>query len=287
LPDYLLKFDNVNFSYRNTKVYENFDLKIDRPQLISVVGSNGSGKSTLLKLAVGLLQPQSGEVTVLGKHPLDMDIKAQMGSSLQDISFPSSERVEEVLGFIQKQYRNPLPLEEVVEKFFLQDFRKKPCGQLSGGMKRRLSLACAIIGQPKALFLDEPTTGLDQKSRNKLLQNLKDYQKSHQALIMVISHHPGEMIEAVDCFFHVKGAKVSLVSPEKMNELTKLKKISFESHQTFEMPEAIRLRRSGSSYEVVVVKSDHLVRELCRMEFPFKNLEIESLSADELIEEIL
>ncbi len=287
MPQSLLKFQNVDFSYRNTLVYKDFNLEINQPQFISVVGSNGSGKSTLLKLAMGLLQPQKGEVSLLGQNPHEMAVKAQVGSSLQDISFPSSERVEEILRFISKQYRSPLSVESVISDFFLNDFKNKPCGQLSGGMKRRLSLACALIGNPKILFLDEPTTGLDQKSRNKLLENLKNYQSQYQALILVISHHPGDMIDAVDCFFHVKNSQVKSISPEKMNNLTRLKKVKFKSHQELDLPEALRITRTNDTYEIVIEKSDHFIRDLCRMEFPFNSLEIEPLSPDELIEEIL
>ena len=171
-----IQFQNVTFSYGEQVVLEKFDFEISNNQFIGMIGVNGSGKSTLLKLILGLLQPQQGKIRVLGEEAGQWNTKLKTGSALQDIDFPSSEKVTEIIDFVCAQFSDPYPAEELIKDFQLSEFSSKSCGQLSGGMKRRVALACAFAGKPEIVLLDEPTTGLDKESRKNLVENLKNYQ---------------------------------------------------------------------------------------------------------------
>ncbi len=252
-----------------------------------MIGVNGSGKSTLLKLILGLLQPQSGEVQVLGHKAGAFTTKDKTGSALQDVDFPSSERVEEIVNFVRSQYPKSLPLEELIQRFQLQEFRHKACGQLSGGMKRRVALACAFAGQPQLVLLDEPTTGLDQDSRQSLLENLRSYQQDHNALILMISHHPEEIMDSVDGFLHVKNQQVEKVSTSRLKESMQLRKIQFKLQGEYELPKAQRVTRNHQHCEVVTDDSDQFITQLVIQKVPFQELTVDKLNIEELLGDFL
>ena len=282
-----VEFKNLSFSYKNQPVFDKLSDSIDGNQFIAVVGANGSGKSTLMKLILGFLKPNSGDISILGHSPGDYSNRRKIGTSLQDIDFPTSERVKEVLEFVSQQYQDSANLEALMESFFLTEFCNKPCGQLSGGMKRRLSLACAFVGKPELVLLDEPTTGLDHASRSQLMLNLKKYQQESKALVFMISHYPDEVIQTVDEFFHVKDSAIRRITPTEMEKFTGYRKINFSSKVEFKDSSAFRVEKNNDQYEVIVSNSDQWIQEFCGNGTDFENLTIRKLEAQELIEEIL
>lgn len=282
-----LEIRNLSFSYKNEAIFKDLNIKLSGDQLVGVIGVNGSGKSTLLKLLLGLLKVASGEVLICGHRPQEKSCRHMVGAALQDIDFPNSERVLEVLKFIQAQYPNPQSIEPLIEDFFLKDFIHKPCGQLSGGMKRRLALACALLGKPQVLLLDEPSTGLDFPSRRQLINNLKKYQVRDQALVIMISHHPEDILQKASCFWHVKNGGIQTLSPEEMASWTQLKKVSFQSGEQWAWGQAHKQGREGRTNWYVVHDSDALVSELIKTQQNFQNLVIEPMGTDEILGEIL
>lgn len=277
-----VEISGLNFSYKNHPVFKEFDFSIASDQFVAVIGANGSGKSTLLNLILGLLKPQKGEIRVLGRQAGDFYNRHQVGAALQDISFPGSERVGEIIEFVCQQYRKSEDKEQLIKDFNLDTFRHKSCGELSGGMKRRLALACAFAGQPKIVILDEPTTGLDQDSRDRLIENIKKYQKLHQALVLMISHHPSEVVGAVDQFYHVHDSVITILDPARIAELSHYKKVRFQSQQKPSIENIKSL--PGNYYEVISAQSDQLVKTLCKGSLDFKDLQILPLNPEELIE---
>lgn len=283
----VIELKNLGFSYKNSPLFNDFNFEIQGNQFAGIIGVNGSGKSTLLKLIMGLLSPQSGQIEVLGHSAGSFATKSLIGASLQDIDFPGTEKVHEILQFVSSQFKKPLNIEDLINDFALNDFRNKACGQLSGGMKRRLSLACAFMGRPQVVLLDEPTTGLDFSSRFLLMENLKKYQSQHQALILMISHHPEEVLSQVDQFFHVKSGALSSLSPEKMKELTQIKKISFTAAPGVSLPNHLQAEFEDNCYNILVNDSDQFVRDLVRQTVKFQNLQVQGLGAQELMEKVL
>lgn len=282
-----LIFTDLSFSYSNQPIIDNYSFEILGNQWVAIVGVNGSGKSTLLKLILGLETPHAGQLSVFDNPAGNFSGKHMIGSSLQDIDFPSSEKVREVLKFISLQYPDHHPIDEIIADFQLQDFINKPCGQLSGGMKRRLSLACAFMGKSKLILLDEPSTGLDVESRSRLLKNIKKYQVLQKALVLMISHHPEEVVEYVDQFFHLKNGKIQTVTTKKMAQSTKMRKIEFFCKDSPQLPKNIRMKATDNHYEVIVEESDQFIRDMVAKNIPFTNLLLSKIGAEELLGEIL
>ncbi len=287
MKESLVEFNQVSFSFKNQNVLDNFSFSIPGNQWLAMVGVNGAGKSTLLKLALGLLKPNDGHVKVLGQPAGEFSTKPDVGSALQDVDFPNSEKVEEVLQFVCDQYPKSVAIKELIEVFQLHEFSKKSCGQLSGGMKRRLALACAFAGQPKIVFLDEPTTGLDQGSRKHLMATLKTYQKKYQCLILMISHHPEEAMNSVDGFLHLKDRGIVRLSTDNMRQSMALRKIQFQLNQSVKLPSARKVKQDDGRVEIVTAESDQYLNKLVEQKIPFKNLTVDKLTVEELLGEFL
>ena len=287
MSELAIEFKNVDFSFGTHKIFEKLSFSVTDDQFIGIVGANGSGKSTLMKILLGLLHNKAGEINILGAKPGHMKTRPDIGTSLQDIDFPATEKAQEVLKFVCQQHSDSNPVNELIKDFGITDFKNKACGQLSGGMKRRLSLACAFAGKPRILLLDEPTTGLDRESRKNLLKNLRKYQDRNQSLILMISHHPEDVTDSVDQFLHLKNSTVNFVSPEQMREMTKIRKVSFDCNNRLEYANSLKSTYENNRQTVIVKDSDQFIKDLHNMDFPYKNLEIHKLGADELIGEFL
>ncbi|HEX3725173.1 MAG TPA: ABC transporter ATP-binding protein, partial [Pirellulales bacterium] len=139
------------------------NLQVERGECFGLLGPNGAGKTTTIEILEGLLAPTSGEVEVLGLRwgRADNEIRQQIGISLQETRLSEKLSVLETLTLFRSFYRQGLDPAEVLHRVSLQEKADAWVGKLSGGQKQRLAVACALVGDPELLFLDEPTTGLD------------------------------------------------------------------------------------------------------------------------------
>ncbi|MBI2665047.1 ABC transporter ATP-binding protein [Candidatus Woesearchaeota archaeon] len=193
----LVEFRNVSHYFRKKVVLQDVDLRIEHHQILGIVGRSGAGKTTLFRLLLGIYLPYSGSVLLNGKT-LRQKIKQSIGFASQENSFYESLSVEENLRYFGAMYSlSRKSIEERIDyllKFMqLQEARKTLAKNLSGGMKRRLDLALALIHDPELLILDEPTTGLDIF----LNEHIWDFiLKIHQlGKTIIISSHNLEEIE--------------------------------------------------------------------------------------------
>jgi ABC-2 type transport system ATP-binding protein len=149
---------------------DGLDLEVGRGECFGLLGPNGAGKTTTVEILEGLLPPTSGEVQVLGRawtRHAD-DLRERIGITLQETHLPERLTVEEVVRLFRSFYRRGREVDEVVALVGLEEKRRARYDALSGGQKQRLAVACALVGDPELLFLDEPTTGLDPQSRRRL-----------------------------------------------------------------------------------------------------------------------
>ncbi len=146
------------------------DLEVRQGECFGLLGPNGAGKTTTIEIMEGLLDATSGEVEVLGMRwgERDDDLRQRLGISLQETKFPEKLSVYETLVLFRSFYRKGVEPADVMEEVELTEKAKAWVGKLSGGQKQRLAVACALVGDPELLFLDEPTTGLDPQSRRHL-----------------------------------------------------------------------------------------------------------------------
>jgi ABC-2 type transport system ATP-binding protein len=191
------------------------DLEVRAGECFGLLGPNGAGKTTTIEILEGLQPPTAGDVEVLGRRwDAQADtLRQRIGISLQETRFAEKLSVAETLTLFRSFYRRGLEPDEVMELVALNEKRRAWVGKLSGGQKQRLAVACALIGDPDLLFLDEPTTGLDPQSRRSLwdvIRGLRDRGRT----ILLTTHYMDEAERLCDRVAVVDHGKViALGSP--------------------------------------------------------------------------
>ena len=192
----IITIDNVCKNYKSKKALDNVSLSIKQGELFGLLGVNGAGKTTLIKILCGLTRKTSGTITI-NNFNLDKEIdkiKEIIDISPQETSVANNLTVKENLEFFANIYNNndPKTINEIVDIFNLNKVLNQRAKTLSGGYKRRLSIAIALISKPKILFLDEPTLGLDVFARRELWNIIKKLQKN---ITIILTSHYLEEIE--------------------------------------------------------------------------------------------
>ena len=192
----VITIDNVCKNYKSKKALDNVSLSIKQGELFGLLGVNGAGKTTLIKILCGLTKKTSGTVTI-NNFNLDKDIdkiKEIIDISPQETSVANNLTVKENLEFFANIYNNndANTINEIVDIFNLNEVLHQRAKTLSGGYKRRLSIAIALISKPQILFLDEPTLGLDVFARRELWGIIK---KLKNSITIILTSHYLEEIE--------------------------------------------------------------------------------------------
>ena len=161
------------------RVVSGISLVAERGQVTALLGANGAGKTTTIECAQGLRRRTAGSISLLGQDPdtAGAGLRARVGVMLQDGGLPPSARPIPLLRHIAGMYRDPWPVDELIDRLGIDTFSRTSVRRLSGGQKQRLALAAALVGRPEVLFLDEPSAGLDPQSRQlvfELISGLRD-----------------------------------------------------------------------------------------------------------------
>jgi ABC-2 type transport system ATP-binding protein len=169
------------------------NLSIEMGECFGLLGPNGAGKTTTIEILEGLLSPSSGDVTILGRtwKQNERELRELMGISLQETRLSEKLTVRETLTLFASFYHRPRPIDVILDQLQLTEKADSWVGKLSGGQRQRLAVATALVGNPKILFLDEPTTGLDPQSRRQLWDTIREFQKSG-GTVLLTTHYMDE-----------------------------------------------------------------------------------------------
>ena len=179
--------DNVVKSFGTLRALDGISLRVRQGEIYGLLGPNGSGKTTLIRAIVGLVAPDSGTVTVLGRHMPDLDILGSVGYMTQAAALYPDISVEENLRFFAAISGADGNVDEVLRVVELEQRRNSVVATLSGGMRQRCSLACALVHRPRLLLLDEPTVGVDPQLRVQFWEHFREM-ASAGTTIVVSSH---------------------------------------------------------------------------------------------------
>lgn len=191
----LAALDRVTRRFGDIVAVDDVTLQIDPGQIVGMLGPNGAGKSTVLSLIQGLRRPTAGTVRLFGGDPRDAVNRQRLGSTPQETALPEALRVGEVIDFVGGHFAQRTPKDELAEQFGLTELLRRQTGSLSGGQKRRVSVALAFAGAPRLVLLDEPTTGLDVDGRRALWDAIRRQRES--GVTIVVTSHYLEEIEAL------------------------------------------------------------------------------------------
>lgn len=198
----ILKISNLSKRFDH-QVLKDISFAIHKGEVVGLTGLNGAGKTTLIKIILGLLKADKGYVK------LSITPKQQIGVILQDVSLPDDMKVIEWLTLINKFSKNKTSnLDELLNKVELMKYKNSLCNKLSGGNKRKLQFAASIVNNPKFLILDEPTTGLDYKSKKEFWKLLKDMVRQTSLTVLIITHDLNEVENFTDRLLILHNTKI-------------------------------------------------------------------------------
>jgi len=190
MPEPVIHVSGLRKSYADVEAVRGIGFEIAEGEVFGLLGPNGAGKTTTVEILEGLRDRTAGDVRVLGFDPAadSLQLKQRIGVCLQATNLPEKMRVHEAMRLFGSFYATTVPIDPLLGRLQLTEKRNAFYGTLSGGQKQRLALAMAMINDPKLIFLDEPTTGLDPQVRleiHNLVQELRDSRRS----IILTTHY--------------------------------------------------------------------------------------------------
>ncbi len=181
-----LQVQDLRKAYGDVVAVDGLDLEVRAGECFGLLGPNGAGKTTAIEICEGLTPPDGGTVVVLGRRwgRDDRELRELLGISLQDTQFAEKLTVRETVRLFRSFYRRGPGHRTVIDMVQLCEKADARVGQLSGGQRQRLALACALVGDPELLFLDEPTTGLDPQSRRQLWELIEGFKAGGRSILL-------------------------------------------------------------------------------------------------------
>jgi ABC-2 type transport system ATP-binding protein len=273
------------------------DLEIEKGEIFALLGPNGAGKTTLINIVCGIVNKTAGTVTIDGEDNAGAykSVRKKVGLVPQELHTDAFERVIDTVSFSRGLFgypANPAYLEKVLKDLSLWDKRNEKIMALSGGMKRRVMIAKALSHEPKILFLDEPTAGVDVELRRDMWEMVRGLRENGVTIILT-THYIEEAEEMADRVGVINKGKLILVE-EKAALMQKLgkKQLTLELQAQLEkVPDGLNgyhVELAGNGYQLVYTfdaqKSDipGLLRRLGELHIDFKDLHTEQSSLEDI-----
>lgn len=231
-----IKVDNLTKEYKEIKAVDNLSFEVHEGEILGLLGPNGSGKTTTINCLLSLLNYSSGSIKIFGKEmkPDSYDIKSKIGVVFQEVAVFDELTVYENVDYFCGLYINNKEtrkkyIEDAINLVGLENFKNFYPKKLSGGLLRRLNIACGIAHKPKLIFLDEPTVAVDPQSRNNILDGIKKL-RDNGATIVYTTHYMEEVEMLCDRVIILdKGKILATGTTDELKELAKIEeKISIE-----------------------------------------------------------
>jgi ABC-2 type transport system ATP-binding protein len=239
------------------------DLDVWVGECFGLLGPNGAGKTTTIEILEGLLAPSSGDVEVLGRHWGEDDeaLRQRLGISLQETRLAEKLTVRETITLFRSFYAHGISPDTAIDQVELGEKASAYVGKLSGGQRQRLAVACALVGDPELLFLDEPTTGLDPQSRRQLWDILRVF-RGQGRTILLTTHYMDEAERLCDRVAIVDhGRVIALGTPaeliarlggEHLVEFALSNGSVLADALLQSLPEVVSVRREDDGYSLAV-----------------------------------
>jgi len=263
--------------YGDVRAVDGLDLSVAPGECFGLLGPNGAGKTTTIEICEGLLAADSGDVELLGLRwdRDERELRQRLGIQLQETELAGKLTVEETVRLFRSFYARGRSVDDVIRLVQLDEKRDARLSKLSGGQRQRVALACAIVGDPDILFLDEPTTGLDPQSRRQLWELITDF-KARGRTIMLTTHYMDEaqiLCDRVGIVDH--GKVIALGTPrELIGSLGAEHVVDFaladgspelEDESLRGIQGVLSVRRAGAGYELQVGELHRTVPALLAM----------------------
>lgn len=269
----MIEVKNLVKRYGDLLALDHFDLTVKDGEIFGLLGPNGSGKTTAINCMLALLRYEQGEIRLFGEKmtPTSYDIKRQIGVVMQSVAVFEELTVQENIEYFcslyvkdKKQYKSLA--EEAMEFTGIQDFRKMRPKKLSGGLLRRLNIACGIAHKPKLIFMDEPTVAVDPQSRNNILEGIQ--RLNCEGATVVYTTHYMEEVEQICSRIMImdRGRAIATGTKEELKAMIhRGERIQMEVYQLSDallsqirtMPEVRKAQYDGGQLELECKADSH------------------------------
>jgi ABC-2 type transport system ATP-binding protein len=254
----VIEVTNLRKRYGDTVAVRDVSFAVDRGEIFGILGPNGAGKTTTVECIAGLRHPDAGSITVLGLPPRDASLRTLVGVQLQESQLQEKLSVREALELYSSFYPEPADWRALADELGLTGKLRTRYGKLSGGQKQRLSIALALIGNPRIAILDELTTGLDPQARRDtwdLIESIRD----RGVTVVLVTHFMEEAERLCDRIAVIDGGRVvALDTPAGLiAQISTEQRIRFRPSSPLDdalltvLPEVREVRHHGSQLEVV------------------------------------
>lgn len=203
---------DLDVRYGSTHALRGMSLSINAGALTTLLGPNGAGKSTTLGVLAGLVRPQGGSATVFGYAPGTREVRERLGVMLQEGGIPTGAHGIQIVRHIANLRGAPDTAERWIERLGIADMRRTTFRRMSGGQKKRVALACALVGSPAMVFVDEPTAGLDPPARKMVWEALDELRRS-QVTVVLSTHDLEEAERLADDVIIINAGRCVLQAP--------------------------------------------------------------------------
>ena len=277
-------------SYGALRALDGIDLELHRGELLALLGPNGAGKTTAISLLLGLVRADAGEVRLFGMDPQRIEARRGIGVMLQHAQLPATLRVGELIRLTASYYPSPRSVAESAELAGVADLLQRPYGKLSGGQQRRVQFALALCGNPRLLFLDEPTVGMDIEARQKLWSAIRTLVADGVSIVLT-THYLEEAEALADrvCVM-ARGKVVSEGSVQALRARIALKRVWCATRlslaEVAAWPEVADARLDGERLCLSTEHVEALVRRLLAHDAQLSALEVRAAGLAEAFTEL-
>lgn len=272
----MLEIKKISKEYGDMIAVNDIDLEINKGEIFGILGPNGAGKSTLIGMICGLIKRTSGEIIYEEKETKTRRFKENIGIVPQDFALywdlTAEENIEffcSLYGFKGRDLKGRV--DKVLEFVGLTDVRKKRASEFSGGMKRRLNIACAIANSPKLIIMDEPTVGIDPQSRNHILKSVLKL-RYEGATVIYTSHYMQEVDDICDRIAIIDKGNViaegtseelkNLIGDKRIFNITVKEKIDNFEEKLLEITGIEKVVFSENQYKISTIKNSNLLTKI-------------------------
>jgi ABC-2 type transport system ATP-binding protein len=273
-PAPVASLHGVRKSFGAVVALDAIDLELSRGEILALLGPNGAGKSTAVAIMLGLRRPDAGRATLFGVDPRNPASRRQVGAALQDISFPPGLRVRDAIELVRAHFESPEPTEAVLARLDLESLGGRDAMGLSGGQRRRLAVALALAGRPGAVFLDEPTTGMDATARRALLADIVDFARAGGAVLLTTQQLAEAEEIATRVVLLVEGRVILEGTVAEMRARAGLTRVSLRAARLPRLPGVASADSFDGRHVVYVEDADRFVADLVRSGVSFEQLEV-------------
>jgi ABC-2 type transport system ATP-binding protein len=257
------------------------DLHLRPGEVLGLLGPNGAGKTTAVSILLGIRRPDAGQAVLFGREPRDAAARRRIGVVLQDVGFPPTLRVGEIVDLVRAHFADPLPRHELLERFELGSIATRQAGGLSGGQRRRLAVALAFAGRPRALFLDEPTAAMDANGRRALWRGVSAFAASGGAVLLTTQQLDEAEELATRIVMLVRGRVLLEGSVDDVRARAGMATVRFRAERLPALPPHTLAESRLDRHLVYVQDPEAFVTALVRSGIAFHELEVSRVSLED------